>query len=73
VRLAHDCNRAGRTVIAGDPFTDMLVGPSAGVWGRVPGEQGRIAYFSSDGGTAQPLDGITRTAKVLRVELLSVD
>ena len=73
VRLAHDGNRAGRTVIAGDPFTDLLVGPSAGAWGRAPGERGRIAYFSSDGGTAQAPDGIARTAKVLRLELPPVD
>ena len=69
VRLAHDGNRRGRTVIAGEPFTEMLVGPSAGAWGRAPGNKGRIAYFSSDGGTAQPPDGIYRKARVLRAEL----
>jgi hypothetical protein len=69
VRLAHDGNREGRTVIAGDPFTELLVGPSAGAWGREAGDCGRIAYFSTDGGTAQPPDGIYRTAKVLKVEL----
>jgi hypothetical protein len=69
VRLAHDGNRDGRTVIAGDPFTDTLVGPSAGAWSRTPGERGRIAYFATDGGTAQPPDGIFRSAKVLRVDL----
>ena len=69
VHLAHDGNRAGKTVIAGDPFNEMLVGPSAGRWSRVPGERGRVAYFSTDGGTAQPPDGVFRSAKVLRVEL----
>jgi hypothetical protein len=73
VRLAHDGNRTGRTVIAGDPFTDLLVGPSAGAWSRTPGTQGRMAYFSSDGGTAQSPDGTTRTAKVLRLELPPVE
>jgi hypothetical protein len=68
VRLAHDGNREGRTVIAGDPFTDILVGPSAGAWGRSPSESGRIAYFLTDGGTAAPPDGVYRKAKVLRVE-----
>ena len=68
VRLAHDGNRAGRTVIAGDPFTDRLVGPSAGAWSRTPGDYGRIAYFSTDGGTAQPPDGVFRPARLLRVE-----
>ena len=58
VRLAHDGNREGRMVIAGDPFTETLVGPSAGAWSRAPGERGRVAYFSSDGGTAQPPDGV---------------
>ena len=69
VRLAHDGNREGRTVIAGDPFTETLVGPSAGAWGGAPGYKGRVAFFSSDGGTAQPPDGKYRTAKVLRAEL----
>ena len=69
VRLAHDGNRRGRTVIAGEPFTEVLVGPSAGAWGRAPDDKGRIAYFCSDGGTAQPPDGIYRKAKVLRAEL----
>ncbi len=69
VRLAHDGNRDGRTVIAGDPFVETLVGPSAGAWSRVPGERGRIAYFTTDGGTAQPPDGVFRPAKILRVGL----
>lgn len=69
IRLSHDGNRDGNTVIAGDPFTDMLVGPSAGRWGRAPGDRGHIAYVCCDGGTAEPPDGVYRTAKVLRVEL----
>lgn len=68
VRLAHDGNREGRTVIAGEPFTDTLVGPSAGAWGRAQGDKGRIACFLTDGGTAAPPDGVYRKAKVLRVE-----
>ena len=68
VRLAHDGAREGRTVVAGDPFTATLVGPSAGAWGRAPGEDGRTAYFLTDGGTAAPPDGVYRKAKVLRVE-----
>ena len=69
VRLSRDGNRDGNSVVAGDPFTDMLVGPSACRWGREPGNYSRIAYVSSDGGTALPPDGAYRTAKVLRVEL----
>ena len=32
--------------VAGDPFTEQLIGPSSGAWGRGPGEwPGRTAYF----------------------------
>ena len=55
-------------VVAGDPFTGELIGPSAGAWGRAPGEQGRVAYFISDGGTASPPPDGARPAKLLRVE-----
>jgi hypothetical protein len=56
--------------VVGDPFTEELIGPSSGVWGRSAGEYGRVAYFLTDGGTASPLsDGVARPAKVLRVEL----
>ena len=58
-----------RHSVAGDPFTDQLIGPSSGVWGRGPGEYGRLAYFTTDGGTtAPPADGVVRPAKLLRVE-----
>lgn len=67
VVLQPDGNRSGRTVAAGNPFTDNLIGPSSGVWGRAPGNYGGVAYFTTDGGTAQPPDGVRRTAKVLRV------
>lgn len=66
--LQPDGNRAGRVVAAGNPFSDRLVGPSSGVWGRNPGDYGRRAYFSSDGGTAQPPNGVYRRAKILRVD-----
>lgn len=71
VRLEPDGNREGRTVIAGEPFTDVLVGPSSGAWGRGPRDDGRTAYFTTDGGTAQSPDGVVRTAKLLRVVLPS--
>jgi hypothetical protein len=58
-----------RNSIAGDPFDEELVGPSSGAWGRDPAENGRIAFFTTDGGTtALPPDGVLRTAKILRVE-----
>ena len=53
--------------IAGSPFDEE---PSSGAWGRAPGEEDRIAFFTTDGGTtAPPPDGVLRTAKVLRVEI----
>ena len=67
VALAADGNRHGFAVVAGNPFTDLLVGPSSGVWRRGPGDYGRVAYFTTDGGTAQSPDGVSRTAKLLRV------
>ncbi len=67
VNLAADGNRDGFAVAAGDPFTDRLVGPSSGAWRRAPGDYGRVAYVTTDGGTAQSPDGVPRTAKLLRV------
>jgi hypothetical protein len=67
VGMAPDGNRSGFVVAAGNPFTDVLVGPSSGVWRRGAGDYGRVAYFTTDGGTAQSPDGVSRTAKVLRV------
>ena len=55
--------------VAGDPFDEELVGPSSGAWGRAQGEYGRVAFFTTDGGTtAPPADGVLRPAKILRVE-----
>ena len=72
VRLEPDGNREGWTVVAGEPFSDLLVGPSSGAWGRGSGDYGRTAYFTTDGGTAQAPDGVVRTAKLLRVVLPSM-
>jgi hypothetical protein len=55
--------------IAGDPFDETLVGPSSAAWGRGPGDHGRVAYVTTDGGTTAPPDGITRQAALLRVHL----
>jgi alkylhydroperoxidase family enzyme/sugar lactone lactonase YvrE len=55
--------------IAGDPFTERLIGPSSAAWGRAPGDYGRVAYFITDGGTASPPPGGPRPATLLRVEL----
>jgi hypothetical protein len=58
-----------RETVAGNPFDQELVGPSSGAWGRAAGQIGRVAFFTTDGGTtALPADGILRPAKLLRVE-----
>ena len=55
--------------IAGDPFDETLVGPSSAAWGRGPGEHGRVAYVTTDGGTTAPSQGVVRRAALLRIEL----
>lgn len=55
--------------LAGDPLNEVLVGPSSAAWGRGPGDYGRVAYVTTDGGTTAPPDGIVRKAALLRVEL----
>jgi hypothetical protein len=72
VHLAPDGNREGRSPIVGEPFDELAVGPSAGAWGRAPGDRGRIAYFTTDGGTAEPPGGRYRTAKLLRVDVSTI-
>jgi hypothetical protein len=70
VSLEPSENSDVRHSTAGDPFTEELIGPTAGRWGRGPGDYGRVAYFQTDGGTkSPPTDGIVRPARVLRVEL----
>jgi hypothetical protein len=69
VSLEPSENSDVRHSVAGEPFTEELIGPTNGRWGRGPGEYGRVAYFQTDGGTkSPPADGIVRPAKVLRVE-----
>ncbi len=55
--------------IAGDPFDEVLVGPSSAAWGRGPGDHGRVAYVTTDGGTTAAPDGIIRQAALLRIDL----
>jgi hypothetical protein len=60
--------------IAGDPFDQELIGPSSGAWSRTAGEYGKVAFFTTDGGTtALPPDGVLREAKILRVEIPSFE
>ncbi len=59
-----------RFIVVGDPFNEDLIGPSSAAWSRLPGEQGRVVYVTTDGGTASPPpDGVRRPAKLLRIEL----
>jgi hypothetical protein len=55
--------------IAGDPFDEVLVGPSSAAWRRTPGDRRRVAYVTTDGGTTASPDGIVRKAALLRLEL----
>ncbi len=55
--------------VAGDPFTEELIGPSSGAWKRGPGDYGRVAYFITDGGTASPPQSGPTAAKLIEVQL----
>jgi sugar lactone lactonase YvrE len=69
VPLDPGAPRLGRTIVAGDPFTDQLIGPSSAVWGRGRGDYGRVAYVTTDGGeTLAPPDGVIRPAQIVRLE-----
>jgi hypothetical protein len=55
--------------IAGDPFDPVITGPSSAYWGAGPGDEGRVMYVTTDGGTTAPPGGVVRNASLLRVEL----
>jgi hypothetical protein len=55
--------------LAGDPFDEVLAGPSSAVWRTGPGDSGRVLYVTTDGGTTAPPDGIVRNAALVRAEL----
>ncbi len=58
-----------RFIVAGDPLNEELIGPSGAAWSRLPGEYGKVACVTTDGGTASPLpDGVRRPASLLRIE-----
>lgn len=59
----------GRAVMAGQPFTDQLIGPTSVSWGGQPGDYGRVAYTTTDGGTVKLApDGKLRPARLMRIE-----
>jgi hypothetical protein len=74
VPLDADTGGAAPTVVAGDPFSEELVGPSSAAWARGSADYGHVAYVTTDGGhTAVEYrrpgaDGIIRPARVLRVQ-----
>ena len=58
--------------VAGHPLTEELIGPSSVAWRRGPTDYGRVAFITSDGGTASPAYEGLQTAKLLKVELQPV-
>lgn len=55
--------------VAGELYSEEFIGPSAGAWRRGANDYGRVAYFTTDGGTASPPPDGAKPAKLLRVEL----
>jgi hypothetical protein len=62
-------NSALRAIVAGDPFTEKLIGPTSVDWGRGPKDYGHVGYVTTDGGVVElPPDGIRRPARLMRLE-----
>ena len=57
--------------VAGDPFTEAMIGPSSGAWSRQSGEYGKAAYFICDGGTASPPPGGSTAREAALGDLLA--
>jgi hypothetical protein len=74
VAIGSGADGATRSVVAGEPFDEQLVGPSSAAWARGPADYGRIAYVTTDGGhTAIEYhrpgnDEIIRPARVVRAQ-----
>ena len=69
VPLKPGASKLSREVMAGQPFTDQLIGPTSVSWGRQPGDYGRVAYTTTDGGTVKLApDGQLRPARLMRIE-----
>ncbi len=68
VSMTAGLNSGFTQSVAGDPFNEEIIGPSAGAWRRGPGDLGKVAYFITDGGTASPPPNGARSAKLLRIE-----
>ena len=74
VAIGSGADGATRSVVAGEPFDEQLVGPSSAAWARGPADYGHIAYVTTDGGhTAIEYhrpgsDEIIRPARVVRAQ-----
>lgn len=69
VRL-HGVTDSPREIVVGQPFNDLLVGPTSLAWSRAPGDYGRLTYITTEGGTtAPPPDHKVRPARLLRLKL----
>jgi len=52
MRSSNESPNVMLSTVAGNPFNHELIGPSAGHWGRGREEYGRVAFLTTDGGTA---------------------
>jgi hypothetical protein len=74
VAIGSGADGATRSVVAGEPFDEQLVGPSSAAWARGPADYGRIAYVTTDGGHTAieyhraGTDGIIRPAQIVRAQ-----
>ena len=67
--LKLDSAGLGRAIMAGEPFSDKLIGPTSIDWGRGADDYGRVAYVTTDGGTVKLApDGVLRPARLMRIE-----
>ena len=57
-----------RENVVGEPLNLDVIGPTAGSWSREQGDTRRVGHFLTDGGTKNPLNGIAKESRVLRVE-----
>jgi hypothetical protein len=53
VPLEPGSSGPGRAAVAGEPFTDKIIGPTSVDWGRAPDDYGHLAYVTTDGGTVE--------------------
>ncbi|MDT5254557.1 MAG: hypothetical protein QOH07_3511, partial [Mycobacterium sp.] len=74
VAIGSGADGATRSVVAGDPFDEQLVGPSSAARARGPADYGHIAYVTTDGShTATTYhrpgsDEIIRPTRVVRAQ-----